>query len=104
MKGDLDMAKKRILKKQAASAKEATVEQTVTKAEVQTALFIQHSGNEVKTDEIVHRVNSEWEHLGHDVKDLKNMDLYIKPEEDKVFYVLNGDVTGSISLFEGEEK
>lgn len=98
------MAKKRILKKQAASAKEATVQQVVTKAEAQTALFIQHGGNEVKTDEIVHRVNSEWKHLGHDVKDLKNMNLYIKPEEDKVFYVINGEVTGSISLFEDEEK
>lgn len=98
------MAKKRILKKQAASAKEATVQQMITKAEVKTALFIQHGGNEVKTDEIVHRVNSELEHLGHDVKELKNMDLYIKPEEDKVFYVINGDVTGSIRLFEGKEK
>ena len=98
------MAKKRIMKKQATSQKDVQVQQSVSKAEVQTTLYIQHGGKEVKTEEILLRINREWENLGYDVKDLKNMDLYVKPEEDKVFYVINSDVTGSISLFEEEEK
>ena len=31
-------------------------------------------------------------------KDIKNLDIYVKPEEGKVYYVVNNDVTGSFDL------
>ena len=30
--------------------------------------------------------------------DLKSVDLYVKPEENKVYYVMNGDVTGDFDI------
>lgn len=31
-------------------------------------------------------------------KDIKNLDIYVKPEESKAYYVVNNDVTGSFDL------
>ncbi len=31
-------------------------------------------------------------------KDVKNLDIYVKPEESKAYYVVNNDVTGSFDL------
>lgn len=31
-------------------------------------------------------------------KDIKNLDIYVKPEENKAYYVVNNDVTGSFDL------
>ena len=34
--------------------------------------------------------------LGKKEKDLKDIKIYIKPEENKAYYVINGDITGSV--------
>ena len=34
------------------------------------------------------------------VKDLKTMDLYLKPEENAVYYVFNEEESGSFPLYE----
>ncbi|MBQ3797527.1 MAG: hypothetical protein II842_14845 [Butyrivibrio sp.] len=31
-------------------------------------------------------------------KDIKNLDIYVKPEEGKAYYVVNNDITGSFDL------
>lgn len=31
-------------------------------------------------------------------KDIKNLDIYVKPEENKAYYVVNNDVTGSFDI------
>ena len=31
-------------------------------------------------------------------KDVKNLDIYVKPEENKAYYVVNNDVTGNFDL------
>ena len=33
---------------------------------------------------------------GKKEKDLKDIKIYIKPEENKAYYVINGDITGSV--------
>ena len=32
------------------------------------------------------------------ILDIKNLDIYVKPEEGKAYYVVNNDVTGSFDL------
>lgn len=40
-----------------------------------------------------------WQYdLGKKAADLKSVDLYVKPEENKVYYVMNGDVTGDFDI------
>ena len=36
--------------------------------------------------------------MGKKEKDLKDVKIYIKPEENAAYYVINGDVTGAVGL------
>ncbi|MDR1687081.1 MAG: DUF6465 family protein [Clostridiales bacterium] len=39
-----------------------------------------------------------WVQAGNKIKDLESMDFYVKPEESKCYYVLNGDFKGSFDI------
>ena len=54
-------------------------------------------GKEVYAKDVLENVKKIWtEEMGK--KDLKDVKIYIKPEEYKAYYVINGDVTGVIGL------
>ena len=81
--------KKPALKKPAA-AKKAAVKETI---------YLQYLGKEINKDDIVKSVKDVWtKQLKNKVGDLKSIDLYLKPEENAVYYVINGDVTGSLNI------
>lgn len=93
-------------KKAAAEKKEETTEQKETKRKtttkkvdknvvfefhgVQTQINIEDYENKVKDMWL-----NEWNRLA---KDLKAIDLYIKPEDGKVYFVINGTEHGAIDL------
>ena len=54
----------------------------------------------IKTEEkdIIARVKKAWTRSGKKVGDIKEMDLYIKPEENAVYYVINGTETGAVEF------
>jgi hypothetical protein len=33
------------------------------------------------------------------MKDLKDLDIYVKPEDGKVYYTINGEISGSLPVF-----
>ena len=39
-----------------------------------------------------------WTSSGNKIGDIKTMDLYIKPEESAVYYVINGTSTGAVAF------
>ena len=39
-----------------------------------------------------------WVEAGNKVGDIKTLDLYIKPEEEAVFYVINETESGSVEM------
>ena len=43
-------------------------------------------------------VKKAWTEAGHKVGDMKTMELYIKPEENSVYYVINGTETGKVEF------
>lgn len=47
--------------------------------------------------EIIARVKA-WTSSGNKIGDIKTMDLYIKPEESAVYYVINGTSTGAVAF------
>ena len=60
-------------------------------------VYIQFMGREVYTKNILSNVRRIWtDELGKKEKDLKDIKIYIKPEENKAYYVINGDITGSV--------
>lgn len=65
---------------------------------MKTVLNIQHLGQEVTDKEIVAKIKELWVADGNKIKDIKTLDLYIKPEDMAVYYVINANVSGSVKF------
>lgn len=78
-------AKKPAAKKPAAAKKSAAPESKVV---------VQFGGSEVNTDELIEKAK-----IASEIKSIKKVDVYVKPEVNKVYYVVNGDTFGDFDLF-----
>ncbi len=65
---------------------------------MKTTLSIQHAGKETSDKDMVAKVKESWVATGEKIKNIKTLDIYIKPEENTVYYVINGDTSGSFPL------
>ena len=69
------------------------------KKEATAEVYVQFMGKEVYAKDVLENVKKIWtEEMGKKEKDLKDVKIYIKPEEYKAYYVINGDITGAIGL------
>ncbi|MDD6614986.1 MAG: DUF6465 family protein [Lachnospiraceae bacterium] len=63
------------------------------------SVYLQYMGKEIDKDEIVKRVKEVWtKEMKKKIGDIHTLTLYIKPEENMAYYVINGEVTGSVEL------
>ena len=81
-----------------APAKKATPAKAV-KAEIKTALYVQFAGNEVTEADIIDKVKAAYVAEGHKESAIKEINLYVKPEEYAVYYVINDKAIGKVNLF-----
>ena len=65
---------------------------------MKTTLYVEYQGRQVEDKAIIAQVKNLWVESGNKVKDIKDFKLYIKPEENAAYYVINDDFTGSIQL------
>ena len=87
--------------KNVAKAVTKTATKTVKKAakkDIKVKAFVEYYGKQVEEKDIIARVKKAWTKSGKKVGDIKEMDLYIKPEEDAVYYVINGTETGAVEF------
>ena len=96
-------AKKTTTRKTAAAKKTTTRTAAKTtaakKAEPVTEVYVQYWGKEIHTSEVADRIKKIWtEDMGKKASELKDLKIYIKPEDNGAHYVINGDVTGFIGL------
>lgn len=69
------------------------------KAEVKETVYLQYLGKEINKDDLMKRVKEIWtKELKNKVSDLKSVTLYLKPEENAAYYVINEETTGKIEL------
>ena len=64
---------------------------------IKTTINIQHNGIEVTDKQIVDKIKKTWTESGKLVKDIETLDVYVKPAENMIYYVVNGD-TYNISI------
>ena len=84
-------AKKTTTKTAAAKTKKA--------AAVKENISIQFAGKDYTTEQLVKIAKDVWEFdLKKDPADFKEVQLYVKPEEAKAYYVINGTETGSFDI------
>ena len=81
------------------TAKAPAKRTTTRKTAVKETLYLQYLGKEINKDDLVKQVKDIWtKELKNKAGDLKSVTLYLKPEENMAYYVINDDVTGSIAL------
>lgn len=82
-----------------AETKKASVKKTAKKAEPKSEIHIQFSNKSYGQDDLVKIAKDVWKYdLKQKVGDLEKVELYVKPEEGKVYYVMNKDFTGSFDI------
>ena len=93
-------AKKTTTKAAAKTTATKTTRKTAAKkAEPVTEVYVQYWGKEIHTSEVADRIKKIWtEDMGKKASELKDLKIYIKPEDNGAHYVINGDVTGFIGL------
>lgn len=65
---------------------------------MKTNTYVQFNGKSVDTAELVASAKEAWKAAGKKVKDMKTLDIYVKPEEGKAYYAVNQEEGGSIEL------
>lgn len=88
-----------------AAAKKETEKKTVgrkpaeKKAEVSETVNFQFNGKSYKPEDLIRSCKDVWKYdLNGKEEDIKSIELYVKPEENTTYYVINGDVTGSFFI------
>lgn len=77
---------------------EAKPKKKTVKKEFKTEIVLQYGEKEVNTKDMIAAVKKEWTKTKHKVSDIKSLELYVKPEDYAVYYVINGDTTGKVWL------
>lgn len=104
-------AKKTSVKKTTTAAKKETikeepvkeverVEAAVTeKNEIKATVNFQFNGKSYSPEDLMKICKDVWKFdLNGKEEDLKSVELYVKPEENITYYVINGDVNGSFFI------
>lgn len=95
-------AKKEPVKKTAAkttASKTTAKAATAKKAETECTLQIQFGGKSYGQEELMKIAKDVWKYdLKQKAGDLVSVELYVKPEENKVYYVMNGEFTGDFAI------
>ncbi|MCI9546038.1 MAG: hypothetical protein HFH60_05030 [Lachnospiraceae bacterium] len=70
-----------------------------TNAEKKPEVYIQYGDKEVDIQDVLDKIKEQWtKDLENEADDLKELKVYIKPEDNAAYYVINGDITGSFGL------
>ena len=92
---------KKTATKKAATEKAPAKKTTTTKkaAAVKAGITLEFNEKSYTTEKLVEIAKDVWVYdLGKDVKDFKTVELYVKPEENAVYYVVNAEVTGCFAI------
>ena len=65
---------------------------------MKTSVYVEFYGEQVNKDDLVKEATKIWVDAGKKAEDIKKIDLYVKPEEDKAYYVINDELDGSFHI------
>lgn len=91
-------AKKAAEAKKETAAKSAakTTRKTAAKKTFKKELFFQFDGKQVDEETLVARITEDVKSQNVEIKDLK---MYLKPEDNACYYVANGNLAGKVDLY-----
>ena len=62
-------------------------------------MFLQFNEQEVELSAVEANVKKDWKDAGRKLTEIKSLDIYVKPQEGKAYYVVNKEVEGKVDLF-----
>ena len=92
-------AKKAEVKKAAPAAKAEKKAPVKKAAEVEQTVNFQFSGKSYTPDDLMKIFRDVWKYdMNGREEDIRNVELYVKPEENTTYFVVNGSITGSFFI------
>ena len=76
-----------------------TKKQPAKKPELKPEIVLQYQDNAIDQGELYEKVRVDWTEGGHRMANVKSLKVYVKPEENKAYYVINDKYTGDVDLF-----
>ena len=68
-------------------------------AKIKQQLFLQFNEQEVELSTVEANVKADWKNAGRKLTEITSLDIYVKPQEGKAYYVVNKEVEGKVDLF-----
>ena len=97
-KAPVAKAKKPAAKKETAK-KETAKKPAAKKAELKSEISVQFGGKSYSQEDLLKIAKDVWKYdLKQKAADLTSIELYVKPEENMVYYVMNKETTGSFYI------
>lgn len=85
--------------KKAPAKKEVEEAAQNEEAAVKATVKLQFGGREISMEELVQNAKNVWQYdMNKNPEDFKTVELYVKPEEQTVYFVINGGEQGCFSL------
>ena len=85
--------------KKAAPAKAEAKKPAAKKAELKSEISVQFGGKSYSQEDLLNIAKDVWKYdLKQKAADLTSVELYVKPEENMVYYVMNKEITGSFYI------
>lgn len=101
VQAEVKETKKATTKKAATTEKAAETKKTTTRkpATKKVEVTVEFSGKAYSTEQLAKIAKDVWVYdLGRKATEFKTVEIYVKPEENQAYYVVNGEVTGSFAL------
>ena len=67
-------------------------------AKINQTMTLQFNGREFDLGAVEANVKKDWKDAGKKLSDIADLDIYVKPQEAKVYYVVNKEVEGKVEL------
>lgn len=61
-------------------------------------LFVEFAGKQVAQDELVKNIKKIWTDAGNKASEIKSLNVYVQPDNNIAYYVINDDFKGEYIL------
>ncbi len=72
--------------------------ENAAKKAIKSEIFLQYNDHEIRSEDILEKARLDYINKGHKLSEIHDMQVYIKPNEAKAFYVINNQDTGRIEF------
>ena len=73
-------------------------EEDIIMAKINQQMILQFNGREFDLGAVEANVKKNWKESGKKLSDIVDLDIYVKPEEAAVYYVVNKETEGKVEL------